>query len=383
MARFGDALTTGADLVNAAERAARTALARLDGPADLVCFFICGADTEEVSLAGARVMELAGAAITLGCSGTGVIGGGRSVEGQGSVSVWCARLPGVELTPFRLDTVVEGERLTVVGMREPGPRDRAALLLVNPYEFPAREFVRESTRALGGLPLVGGMADGMLGEGSVRLFCDGSVAENGAVGVIIGGEGVLGAVVSQGCRPIGPAMTVTGSRDNVVKELAGVPAYTRLEELLEVLPEEDREMAAQGLYLGIAMDEYADHHEQGDFLIRSLTAADAEAGTLVVDESVEVGQTVRFQVRDAGTADEDLARRLADFGERHRVGAGLLFSCNGRGADLFPHADHDVLAVRRVLGAEAVAGFFAAGEIGPVGGVNHLHAFTACLLAFT
>ncbi|WP_306369216.1 FIST N-terminal domain-containing protein [Nocardiopsis sp. CC223A] len=382
MARFGDALTTGADLVNAAERAALTALARLDGPADLVCFFICGADTEEVSLAGTRVMELAGAALTLGCSAVGVIGGGRAVEGQGSVGVWCARLPGAELTPFRLDTVVEGERLTVVGMREPGPRDRAALLLVNPYEFPAREFVRESTRALGGLPLVGGMADGMLGEGSVRLFCDGAVAENGAVGLLIGGDGVLGTVVSQGCRPIGPAMTVTGSRDNVVKELAGEPAYTRLEAVLETLSDEDRDLAEQGLHLGIAMDEYADHHEQGDFLIRSLTGADAEAGTLFVDESVEVGQTVRFQLRDAGTADEDLARRLADFGERHRVGAGLLFSCNGRGAALFPHADHDVLAVRRVLGAEAVAGFFASGEIGPVGGVNHLHAFTACLLAF-
>ncbi|MEU0489089.1 FIST N-terminal domain-containing protein [Nocardiopsis sp. NPDC006139] len=382
MARFGDALTTGADLVNAAERAALTALARLDGPADLVCFFVCGADTEEVSLAGTRVMELAGAALTLGCSAVGVIGGGRAVEGQGSVSVWCARLPGVELTPFRLDTVVEGERLTVVGMREPGPRDRAALLLVNPYEFPAREFVRESTRALGGLPLVGGMAEGMLGEGSVRLFCDGSVAENGAVGLLIGGEGVLGTVVSQGCRPIGPAMTVTAAHDNVVEELAGESAYTRLEAVLETLSDEDRDLAEHGLQLGIAMDEYADHHEQGDFLIRSLTGADAGAGTLVVDESVEVGQTVRFQIRDAGTADEDLALRLADFGERHRVGAGLLFSCNGRGAALFPHADHDVLAVRRVLGAEAVAGFFAAGEIGPVGGVNHLHAFTACLLAF-
>ncbi|MDT0327945.1 FIST signal transduction protein [Nocardiopsis lambiniae] len=383
MARFGDALTTGADLVNAAERAALAALSRLDGPADLVCFFICGADTEEVSLAGARVMELAGGAATLGCSANGVIGGGRSVEGQGSVSVWCARLTGVEITPFRLDTVVEGERLTVVGMREPGPRDRAAILLVNPYEFPAREFVRESTRAFGGLPLVGGMADGMLGEGSVRLFCDGSVAENGAVGVLIGGEGVLGTLVSQGCRPIGPAMTVTGARDNVVEELAGVPAYTRLEELLEELPDDDRELAVHGLHIGIAMNEYVDHHEQGDFLIRSLTSADPEAGTLSADDAIEVGQTVRFQLRDAGTADEDLDRRLTDFGDRHPVGAGLLFSCNGRGAALFPHADHDVLAVRRVLGAEAVAGFFAAGEIGPVGGVNHLHAFTACLLAFS
>ncbi|WP_159941793.1 MULTISPECIES: FIST N-terminal domain-containing protein [unclassified Nocardiopsis] len=383
MARFGDALTTGADLVNAAERAVTDALEQVDGPADLVCFFVCGADTEEVTLAGRRVMELAGDAATLGCSSTGVIGGGRGVEGQGSVSVWCASLPGVEITPFRLDTIIEGDHLAVVGMHEPGPRDRAAILLTNPYEFPTQAFVRESTEALGGLPIVGGMADGMRGEESVRLFCEGEVAENGAVGVLVGGENVLGAVVSQGCRPVGPPMTVTKSEGNLLLELAGTNAYQKLEELVEVLSEEDRALAEQGLHIGIAMDEYADHHDQGDFLIRTLAGADPELGALTVGDMVEVGQTVRFQVRDAGTADEDLARRLSDFGAQHPVGAGLLFSCNGRGASLFPHADHDVLAVHRVLGVDAVAGFFAAGEIGPVGGVNHVHGFTACLLAFS
>ncbi|MFJ9557074.1 FIST N-terminal domain-containing protein [Nocardiopsis sp. NPDC101807] len=382
MARFGNALTTGADLVNAAERAVLGALEQVDGAADLVCFFVCGADPEEVTLAGRRVMALAGGATTLGCSSTGVIGGGRGVEGQGSVSVWCAGLPGVEITPFRLDTVIEGDHLAVVGMREPGPDDRAAILLTNPYEFPTQAFVRESTVALNGLPLVGGMADGMRGEESVRLFCDGDVAEHGAIGLLLGGANVLGTVVSQGCRPVGPAMTVTKSEGNLILELAGVNAYDKLEELVEELSDEDRELAGHGLHLGIAMDEYADHHGQGDFLIRSVVGADPELGGLTVGDMVDVGQTVRFQVRDAGTADEDLARRLADFGAEHAVGAGLLFSCNGRGASLFPHADHDVLAVHRVLGVEAVAGFFAAGEIGPVGGVNHVHGFTACLLAF-
>ncbi|NYH53541.1 small ligand-binding sensory domain FIST [Nocardiopsis arvandica] len=382
MARFGDALKTGADLVNAAERAVLDALEQVDGPADLVCFFVCGADPDEVTLAGGRVMELAGDAVTLGCSSTGVIGGGRGVEGQGAVSVWCASLPGVEITPFRLDTIIEEDHLAVVGMREPGPRDRAAVLLTNPYEFPTQAFVRESTEALGGLPLVGGMADGMRGEESVRLFCEGEVAENGAIGILVGGENVLGAVVSQGCRPVGPAMTVTKAEGNLLLELAGVSAYEKLEELVEDLSEEDRVLAEQGLHVGIAMDEYADAHEQGDFLIRTLAGADPELGALTIGDMVEIGQTVRFQVRDAGTADEDLARRLTDFGAQHSVGACLLFSCNGRGSSFFPHADHDVLAVHRVLGAGSVAGFFAAGEIGPVGGVNHVHGFTACLLAF-
>ncbi|MFV2196043.1 FIST signal transduction protein [Nocardiopsis sp. LOL_012] len=382
MARFGDALTTGADLVNAAERAVLSALDQVGAVPDLVCFFISGADPDEVALAGRHIMEFAPGAVTLGCSCTGVIGDGRGVEDRGAVSVWCARLPGVDLTPFRLDTVLDEDHLAVVGMSEPGPRDKAAILLSNPYEFPTPAFVRESTPALGGLPLVGGLADGAHGEGSVRLFQDGEVVDSGAVGVIIGGEGVLGTVVSQGCRPIGPAMTVTKAEGNLLLELAGESAYAKLESLLESLPEEEQELAAQGLHIGIAMDEYSEQHEQGDFLVRMIVGADPEPGTLTVGDMVEVGQTVRFQVRDAGSADEDLTRRLTDFGTRNDVGGGLLFSCNGRGGSLFPRPDHDVLAVRRILGAGSVAGFFAAGEIGPVGGVNHLHGFTACLLAF-
>jgi small ligand-binding sensory domain FIST len=42
-----------------------------------------------------------------------------------------------------------------------------------------------------------------------------------------------------------------------------------------------------------------------------------------------------------------------------------------------------VRAVRDGLAAPGVAGFFAAGEIGPVGGRNHLHGFTASVLAFS
>ena len=46
-------------------------------------------------------------------------------------------------------------------------------------------------------------------------------------------------------------------------------------------------------------------------------------------------------------------------------------------------ADHDVTVVRRELAtAGGVAGFFAGGELGPVAGRNHLHGFTASVLAF-
>lgn len=384
MARFGDALATGVDLVSAAERAARQALARLDGPADLVCVFVSGSDPEEVALAGERAMALAGDATTIGCSADGVIGGGRGAEEQGAVSVWAAMLPGVTMSPFELTAVPEAEHLAIVGMVEPGASDKAILLLADPYDFPAHSFVRRSGPVLGGLPIVGGLADSGRGSEGVRLFLGGEAVDAGAVGLVLGGDGVIGTMVSQGCRPIGPAMAVTKAEENVLLELAGTPAYAKLEDIVNSVSPQEQELAAQGLHIGIAMDEYADRHERGDFLIRGVLGADPEEGTLTVGDVVEVGQTVRFQVWDRDTADSDLVERLRVFADDTggATEAALLFACNGRGTAMSPSADHDVRCVQQILGIDAVGGFFAAGEIGPVAGRNHLHGLTACMLAF-
>jgi small ligand-binding sensory domain FIST len=192
--------------------------------------------------------------------------------------------------------------------------------------------------------------------------------------------------VSQGCRAIGPTMTVTAAAGNVVRELAGVPALQRVEQVLAELPPADQALASTGLQLGIAMDEYAD--EPG-FLVRGILGAERDTGGIVVGDLVQVGSTVRLQVRDADAADADLRGLLAGYRRDTRdapAGGALLFSCNGRGAHLFGTAhggaDHDPALVQRELAALAVAGFFAGGELGPVGGRNHLHGFTASVLAF-
>src|SRR5262249_36415792 len=159
--------------------------------------------------------------------------------------------------------------------------------------------------------------------------------------------------------------------------LAGMPALAKLEQIVSALTPEDRLAVSRGLHIGIAMDEYAEEHERGDFLIRSVVGADRQQGAIAIGEAVEVGRTGRFEVRDASAADEDLTELFTRFRlESGAVGGALLFSCNGRGRTMFPSADHDVLAVRAGLDTTGVAGFFAAGEIGPVGGRNHLHGFT-------
>jgi small ligand-binding sensory domain FIST len=97
-----------------------------------------------------------------------------------------------------------------------------------------------------------------------------------------------------------------------------------------------------------------------------------------------VGQTVRMHVRDPASADEDLrdalGLRATALGAAGAAGV-LLFTCNGRGRHMFAIPNHDLDAVEDALGAPA-AGFFCAGEIGPVGGTNFLHGFTATMAVF-
>ncbi|MQY03946.1 FIST signal transduction protein [Actinomadura macrotermitis] len=380
MARFGDGLAAGPDLVNAAETAVKQALAPLDGPPDLVFVFVSGDDPGELAEAARRATEVAGARATLGCSASGVIGGGRGVEGGGAVSAWAAVLPGARLEPFRLETLKAEDRLIVVGMPEGQDDDVVGVLLADPFSFPVDAFVERSGEAMPGLPLVGGLAGGAE-RGDVRLYVNGEVFEDGAVGVVLGGPVAAATVVSQGARPIGPDMVVTRADENVLYELAGTPALEKLEEIVLALPEADQELAGRGLLIGVALDEYADEHEQGDFLVRGVVGADTDTGAIAIGDVVDVGRTVRFQVRDAGAADEELAELLERF-DLAPVEGALLFSCNGRGQAMFDDSDHDARLLGRAFDGAGVGGFFAGGEIGPVAGRNHVHGFTASILAF-
>ncbi len=379
MSRFGDGLATGEDLRAAAAEASVAAVRGLSGTPDLVCAFFATDDPAQVAGAAEQVAAVTGARVLLGCSASGVVAGGRGVEGSPAVSVLAAVLPGVGLRPFHLEVLPADRGAAVVGLPEVGD-DEVALLLADPYSFPVDGFVTQAGTTLPGLALVGALAHGPRGVGSTRLLLDGRVVDRGAVGVLLHGASAR-TLVSQGCRPVGPAMTVTAARGNVVVELAGQPALRKVEQVLADLPPAEQAMASAGLSLGLAVVEVVEDH---DFLVRGILGVDGTG--LAVGGPVVVGQTARLQVRDADAADVDLRVHLAAL--RHEdprpTGGVLLFSCNGRGARLFGPsyggADHDPVLVREALSPQAVAGLFAGGELGPVAGRNHLHAFTASML---
>ncbi len=385
--RCGTGLSAGPDLLRAALEAAAQTATELDGATpDLALVFVNGADHAVVEAALQLAGERLGAGTTVGCTGYGVLAAGHAAEDTPAVGVWAAALPGARLRSFHLEVMRTADSLAVVGLPTSREDDVVGIALADPWTFPADAFVTGSTQALPGLPLVGGLAHGPRGAGSVRLLVDGRVVERGAVGVLVGGAVDARAVVSQGCRPVGPAMTVTAAEGNILLGLAGSAAVDKLHEVLASLPPEDAELARRGLQVGLALDEYLDEPGQGDYLVRGVLGVDGDRGGLAVGDLVEVGRTVRFQVRDAAAASADLRTVLA----RLRAGSesadspagALLFSCNGRGRAFFDSADHDVHLVGSLLGTPAVGGFMASGEIGPVGGRNHVHGQSATVLAF-
>jgi small ligand-binding sensory domain FIST len=386
MATIGDGLSLDDDPVRAAEAAARQAVGRLAGRRhpELVCVFACTDDRERFAEAITRVHDLTQPGALLACTAQGVLGGGQGVESVPAVSVWAGKIPKARVEGFHLDIRRSDQGVRVVGLPEVTAFHQLAVILADAHSFPIAAFVEHTNKVLPGFPFVGGLA-ARSGDNPAFLGLGREVKERGAIGVMLRGSFGWRAAVSQGCRPIGPAMTVTRSEGNIIYELAGTPALPKLEEIISALSYEEQRLAANGLQFGIAMDEYSERHEQGDFLVRGLVGADRDSGAILVGDVVEVGRTVGLQLRDARSAQLDLADTLAGFTGRSglaRVDGALLFSCNGRGAATFPSADHDILAVRTGLGTHGVAGFFAAGEIGPVAGANHVHGFTASILAF-
>lgn len=378
--RYAAALSTHPVAFEAVGAAAGEVLEQLDGDRpDLLVFFVSRHHTEAFADIAAGLRALLEPDVLLGATAIAIAGGSREIEGEPALSLWAAEWGGGRVDGFVLDVQPAAEGVRVDGWPTATAADATVLLLADPFSFPVADLLALCNTNVPGLRVIGGLASAGAAPGSNRLALDGRIVQGGAVGVVIPSDIPVRTIVSQGCRPVGSPFTVTRAERNVVYELGGRSAISRLEELVAAADERDRALLARGLHVGIVVDEHRADFERGDFLIRGVLGADQSTGAVSVGELVEVGQTIQFQVRDADAADEDLTALLAGAGP---AGAALLFTCNGRGIHLFGLPDHDTGLIEDLLGPVPLAGAFCAGEIGPVGGRNFLHGFTASIALF-
>jgi len=352
------------------------------GPVDLAFAFFTAAHVRGAERAAAALRERLKPGCLIGGSGHGVVSTEHEHEATPAFTVLAGRLPGVELKPFVLvgeswseaaSDAAEFARLA------PGIQGaELVVLLGDPFSLDVERVLAGFNRHAPGLRVVGGMASAGSRAGSNHLLLNDWAAAEGGVAVAFAGAVRADVIVSQGCRPVGPPLEVTRAQGNLMIELDGQPALERAEQVLQEIPDAERDRLQHGLYIGRPVKPGASG--PGDYLIRNLLGADRDHGVIAVGDVIGERERVRLHVRDAGTAREDLEMLLTPQAFDSRTGAALLFACNSRGKGLYGKPDGDIGTLQESLGGSVpTAGMFCAGEVGPVGGKNFLHGHTASI----
>jgi small ligand-binding sensory domain FIST len=388
--KFAAALSTLADTTAAIREVTAAIKNKLEGPADLALVFVSLHHASEFSDLPHRICDELQIENLLGCTGEAIVGGGREIENQPAISLWAAELPSAKIDTLHLNFERTPEGGTFTGwpddLADEWPPGTALVVLGEPFSFPADALLERLNDDRPGVPVMGGMASGAHQPGEHRLFLGRQELIQGAVAAVIRGGVSVRWVVSQGCRPIGRPYVITKAERNIIHQLGGQPPLALLQEIYETLSPAEKRSMEQGVHVGRVTDEYKRAFARGDFLVRNVIGVDKDSGAIAIGDFVRPGQTVQFHLRDAASADEDLRELLSAAREKPagqlRPEAALLFTCNGRGTRLFDQPHHDAAAIKATLGDVPTAGFFAAGELGPIGQKNFLHGFTASIALF-
>ncbi|MEC8191991.1 MAG: FIST N-terminal domain-containing protein [Myxococcota bacterium] len=389
--RWSSVLSTQPDPAVAAAVVTEAVRDQLEGAhADLMLVFACGHEIAAWTVFIEHLRQQFPEAVLLGCSAGGVVGGGREVEGEVSLSVTAASLPDVAVVGFHYDedssaSVEEDAHWWHKHLGVEADHQPSFLLIPDPYSCDSTHLMKGLDRAFPGQVKLGGLASGANGPGENVLILNDQILHAGAVGVALYGDIEVDAVVAQGCRPVGEPMVVTRAEGNLLIELSGGRALDQLQRVFAGLGEDDQALFRGLPMVGLGMEKGRGQYRQGDFLIRHLMGMDRTSGVLAVGAMLEEGQVVQFHVRDAESSRHDLEELLVQHARSRPVDlteGAIMFSCLGRGHAFFGEPDHDCSMTARYLGGVAIGGFFCAGEIGPVHGQSWLHGYTSAIGIF-
>ena len=377
--KWASSISTQADATAAVAEAAEALRQELgELTADLIVVFASPHYRDSMVRLPSLIRDRFPGARLIGCTGGGIIGAGREIEHRPALSITAASLPGVQLHPFHFD-LDELPSTPAAWHRVVDPSlDPAFLLLPEPFSCDIELLLNGLDAAFPAARKVGGVASGGRGAGSNALFLDGEMLRDGVVGLGLTGNVVIDTLVAQGCRPIGTPLIITRCEDNIILELGGQPALTVLRTLFDTLDGRDRELFRSSLFLGVQMKDDVIEYRHGDFLIRNMMGINPDRNAVVVGGLMKPYQAVQFHLRDAEASAEDLRQHLDAYCRSGNKPAGaLLFSCLGRGENLYGQPDHDSNLVISYLGNLPVGGFFCNGEIGPVGDTTFQHGYTS------
>ncbi len=353
---------------------------------DLALVFITEPWVGQAEVISKTLREKLAPGLFLGCSAESVIGNKTEIEFEHGIACLAAHLPDVTLKPFQWnigawqDILVDKAHLG--GVYSVDEATEATILLADPYSTPINQLLNALNSYFPEIPIIGGMASAATAPNGNVLFFDEEIIPGGAVGVVLSGNIQVDMIVSQGCRPLGDVHTIEEIEENVIIRMDNSSPLLHLQKLVDNLPPSAHHLLRNGIFIGRAIQSDNDDLGRGDFLVRGVLGVDHEYGAIAVGDYMDVGERVQFHVRDASTAIEDLSLMLTPQSMFGAPAGIFVVSCNSRGTRLFDHPNGDVSTITNTLGSVKMAGFFAAGELGPIGDQNFLHGHTASLALF-
>ncbi|MDA0711987.1 MAG: FIST C-terminal domain-containing protein [bacterium] len=369
--------------MKAARKAVEAAMAEAGvKKADLVILFATYHHLDLIQRVVTLAMTLCDTQHVVGCSAMGVLTDARENDREPGIAALV--MAGEDLDPI---VVCDRGNQAGVGLGEKllpfASEDALFVMMPGLFGDPARQ-MQQLTDRVGNLPIVGGISSPNPYEDKQARCLQWSgleIGEDLVSGVLLRGAS-FAIGVAQGCQPFGQAYTITQCEGQVIQQLAFAPAVDALKEAMDTLTEDEKSHLRRNIFIGLAMDEYAIERKRGDYLIRNLMGIEERSGALGINESVSVGQTVQFNLRTPNAAHEDMMlvmKRLKEQREGVSGVCGLYFNCMGRGFGLYGQPDHDVLVIRKQLGAFPLAGFFGSAELAPVRARNFVHSYTGVL----
>ncbi|HXJ21920.1 MAG TPA: FIST N-terminal domain-containing protein [Polyangia bacterium] len=340
-------------------------------------------DEDEFSAVLSAVRRTLPTAVILGCSATGVLATSEELENGSAVAVLA--LGGEPLpTPIyvsgvRADPRGAGNRLGREALRALGnkPTGAALAVLVDPSELDAADFVAGIAEVAPDILITGAGASG--GENGCRVFWKDAAQTDAAVALVLPYDLHPSMGMTQGCQAVGAPHTITAAEGNLILEIDGRPAVEALDRTLSDPNHPGLRQMSRHLLAGISE---LGEGGRSDYVVRPFAMADSERPALAVAEPVRPGQTIRFTLRDAIGAREDMKAMLEEQAQERRQppAFGLYFNCAGRGSALYGQAGLDPDLIQRRFGALPVAGIESSFEIAPTCGRPRIHMFTGVLL---
>ncbi len=220
------------------------------------------------------------------------------------------------------------------------------------------------TAAGAGVPVVGGTAGDQLQFTGTYQFLNGEVLRDAVVVLAFAGPVTLAHGVASGWRPVGPTVEVTGAAGNTVETLDGRPALAFYQDYIG--PRDPLGEHALAVFEG-----------EGDEIayMRAPLAANHETGAITFTGDVPEGTRVRLTEYTRAAVLDACATSIATAQARLQAAApgnspalAWFFSCAGRRTVLGTWSAREFELVGERLGPDVpIAGFYAYGELAPVG----------------